>query len=89
MNDEDLVGVLFGLGFLILATVVLVVVLIQVGAFSRARIARRDEARLQSLVDKYEHLAAESTQHQGTAAAELTVVRERLDAIERMLREVE
>jgi hypothetical protein len=89
MNDEDLVGVLFGLGFLILATVVLVVVLIQVGAFSRARITRRDETQLQSLVDRYEELATESTRHQGTASAELTVVRERLDAIERMLREVE
>jgi hypothetical protein len=88
MNDDDLVGVLFGLGFLILATVVLVVVLIQVGAFSRARIARRDETRLQSLVDRYEQLASESTQHQGTASAELAVVRERLDAIEHMLREV-
>jgi len=89
MNDDDLVGVLFGLGFLILATVVLVVVLIQVGAFSRARIARRDESQLQSLVDRYEQLASESTRVQATATAELTVVRERLDAIERMLREVD
>ena len=89
MNDDDLVGVLFGLGFLILATVVLVVVLIQVGAFSRARITRRDERQLQSMVERYVQLASESAQHQGAATAELTAVRERLDAIERTLHEVD
>ncbi len=89
MDEVDWNGVFFGLGFLVLATVVLVVVLIQLGAFSRARISRRQEDEFQALSEKYEALAVESTDTQQTTVAELTAIRGRLDEIERMLREVE
>lgn len=89
MDEVDWNGVFFGLGFLVLATVVLVVVLIQLGAFSKARISRRQEDEFRALSERYEALAVASTDTQQTAAAELTAIRGRLDEIERMLREVE
>ncbi|MGH3481180.1 MAG: hypothetical protein ACRDQD_30710 [Nocardioidaceae bacterium] len=86
---DDWYGLFFGLGFLILVTIILVVILIQIGAFTRARIARREQAQEQAMIDKYESLAGRSAQHQETTSAELTTIRERLDSIETMLREVE
>lgn len=88
-SADDWYGLFFGLGFLILVTIVLVVILIQVGAFTRARIARREQAQEQAMIDKYESLADRSAQHEETTSAELTTIRERLDSIETMLREVE
>jgi Tfp pilus assembly protein PilO len=88
-DPEDWYGLIFGFGFLVLLTIVLVVILIQAGAFTRARIARREQAKELELVEKYETLAGQSTQHQATATTELTAIRERLDAIETLLREVE
>jgi len=86
---DDWYGLFFGLGFLILITIVLVVILIQLGAFSRARMARREQAAEQAMIDKYESLADQSAEHQKTTSAELTTIRARLDSIETMLREVE
>lgn len=89
-NDTDFwYGLLFGLGSFVLGTVILVVILIQVGAFSRARIARREQSEERTLTDRYEELAHQAGQHQQSASAELVTIRERLDAIETMLREVE
>ena len=89
-NDTDFwYGLLFGLGAFVLTTVVLVVILIQLGAFSRARIARREQARDQETIDRYEELADRSTQFQESATSELISIRERLDGIETVLREVE
>jgi uncharacterized membrane protein len=86
---DDWYGLFFGLGFLILVTIVLVVILIQLGAFTRARIARREQAQEQAMIDRYESLADQSAQHQKTTSTELTTIREQLDSIETMLREVE
>lgn len=87
-NPTDWYGLIFGFGFLVLVTIVLVVILFQGGAFARARIARREKAQEQALVEKYEALADRSAKHQEATSAELTTIRERLDAIETMLREV-
>lgn len=89
MDEVDWNGVFFGLGFLILATVVLVAILIQAGAFSRARIARKTEEHYEQLMTSYRALADRSTGHIERTSAELTEVRTRLDSIERLLREVE
>jgi hypothetical protein len=90
MEDEDFwYGLIFGMGVLVLGTIILIVILIQLGAFSRARAARREQAQEQQLISKYEELVDRSAEHQKVASAELTTIRERLDAIETMLREVE
>lgn len=88
-DPDDWYGLIFGFGFLVLVTIVLVVILFQGGAFARARIARRERAQEQALLDKYEELSGLSAEHQKVTSAELTAIRERLDAIETMLREVE
>jgi hypothetical protein len=92
MDEKDTefwYGLVFGFGMVTLITVVLVVILIQVGAFTRARIARREEAKDLELIKKYETLAEETRNASSEARSELTVIRERLVAIERLLREVE
>jgi len=82
-------GVIFGMGVLILGTIILVVTLIVAERFYRARAQRQDMDRLVSLVRRYEQTTESTERHQKTAAAELTDVRTRLDSIERLLREVE
>jgi tetrahydromethanopterin S-methyltransferase subunit G len=92
MTDEDTefwYGLVFGFGMLVLITVLVVVILHQGGAFARARIARRELAQDRALIERYESLVDQSAEHQKLASAELTAIRERLDAIEAMLREVE
>ena len=82
-------GVIFGMGVLILGTIILVVTLIVAERFYRARAQRQDMDRLVSLVQRYEQTTESNERHQKTAAAELTDIRTRLDSIERLLREVE
>ena len=89
MEDSDWTGVIFGMGVLILGTIILIVVLIVAERFYRARAQRQDLVRLSTLVEKYEQTAAESAVHQRAATAELADVRARLESIERLLREVE
>ena len=89
MNDIDWTGVIFGMGTLILGTIILVVVLIVAERFYRARAQRQDLLRLTTLVEKYEQTAVESINHQRTATAHLAEVRTRLESIEALLREVE
>ena len=54
MNDDDWTGVIFGMGVLILGTIILIVVLIVAERFYRARSQRQDLVRLTTLVEKYE-----------------------------------
>ena len=90
MSEEiDWTGVIFGMGVLVLGTIILVVVLIVSERFYRARAVRQDMDRLLSLVERYEKTSESTQRHQETAATELTAMRTRLDAIERVLREVE
>ena len=89
MEDIDWTGVIFGMGVLVLGTIILVVVLIVAERFYRARAQRHDMVRLTTLVEKYEQTAAESADHQRATTADLADMRTRLESIERMLREVE
>jgi hypothetical protein len=92
MTEQDTefwYGLLFGLGTLVLGTIVLVIVLIQGGAFARARVARRETAQERELIARYEELADSSASTQDNVSTELSQIRRRLDDIERMLREVE
>jgi hypothetical protein len=89
MNDTDWTGVIFGMGVLVLGTVILIVVLVVAERFYRARAQRQDLLRLTALVERYERTTAETAEHQRTATADLADVRARLEAIERLLREVE
>ena len=88
-SPEDWYGLIFGFGFFVLITVIVVVILIQGGAFARARIARREKAQETALLERYEILVDQTAEHQKTASTELATIRERLDAIETMLREVD
>lgn len=89
MNDIDWTGVIFGMGVLILGTIILVVVLIVAERFYRARAQRQDLDRMTALVETYEQMAAEGVDHQRAATNDLAEVRTRLESIERLLREVE
>jgi biopolymer transport protein ExbB/TolQ len=89
MNDNDWTGVIFGMGVLILCTIILIVVLIVAERFYRARAQRQDLVKLTALVEKYEQTAAASADHQRSATADFAEMRTRLESIERLLREVE
>lgn len=92
MNEQDTefwYGLVFGFGVIVLMAVTLIVVMVQVGAFTRYRIARRDEAHDQELIAKYEQLATQAQHAEKSIATELAGVRQRLEAVERLLREVE
>ncbi len=89
MTEEiDWNGVIFGMGVLILGTIILVVVLVVAERFYRARAMRRDADRMVALLERYEKTTESTERHQQAAAAELSDVRTRIDSIERMLREV-
>lgn len=90
MSEQiDWTGVIFGMGVLILGTIILVVVLIVGERFYRARALRQDMVRLLSLVERYEKTTESTERYQQAAATELTEVGTRLDSIDRLLREVE
>lgn len=88
MDQDFWYGLIFGFGLFVLGTVILVVILTQIGAFSRARIARREQAHDQELIKRYEELAATSNQAQHAAATDLADIRARLQSIEQLLRDV-
>jgi hypothetical protein len=88
MNDIDWTGVIFGMGVLILGTIILVVVLIVGERFYRARAQRQDMVRLTALVERYAASAESTARHEESVATDLAVVRNRLDSIERLLRDV-
>jgi hypothetical protein len=89
MEDTDWTGVIFGMGTLVLGTIILVVVLIVGERFYRARSQRQDQLKLLALVEKYEEHTATGAAQQASAAADLADVRARLESIERILREVD
>ena len=87
--QETIFGIGFGLGVLILGTVILVVVINQ---FGRVWAARASDAR----ETQYQKLAAQATNYQRRAVAEqeklvneVAVLTERLGRIERVLQQVE
>ena len=75
MTEEiDWNGVIFGMGVLILGTIILVVVLVVAERFYRARAMRRDADRMVALLERYEKTAESTERHQQAAAAELSDV---------------
>lgn len=86
---EDWTGVIFGMGVLILGTIILVVVLIVASSFAKAKITRHEEERLRDVVNKYEDLASQLRNHQDTLATDTADVRRRVVEIERILREID
>lgn len=86
---EDWTGVIFGMGVLILGTIILVVVLVLASSFAKAKIARREQHDLEALVKRYEDLASQVRDHQDTLAADTADVRRRVVEVERILREVD
>ena len=89
MNEIDVTGVIFGMGTLVLSTVILVVVLHHVGNYLRERNERAADNRFADLVERYEQLASDMSASQSSAGEVLGDVRSRVVEIERMLREVE
>ncbi|GAB08658.1 hypothetical protein GOARA_014_00060 [Gordonia araii NBRC 100433] len=86
---EDWTGVIFGMGVLILGTILVVVVLLVASSLAKAKVARRDEEKLEELVKRYEALSTQLREHQETLAADTGDVRRRVVEIERILREVD
>jgi uncharacterized membrane protein len=89
MKEDFWYGLVFGGGMFLLLTVILVVILIQLGAFQRARIARREESQDMELIKKYEALATAHERTEERLVAELSEIRARVVATEELLREVE
>lgn len=89
MSGDDWVGVIFGFGFLVLATAILIVVLHHLGKYLQARGERASESRYVALTESYEDLAGGLRTSQASTAETLEDIRARLTEIERMLREVE
>jgi hypothetical protein len=89
MEDTDWTGVIFGMGVLTLGTIILVVVLVVGERFYRARLGSREVDRVNKLVERYEETATSLARSQESAAGDLADLRERVTAIERILREVE
>jgi len=88
MSSDDLTGIIFGMGVLILGTIILVVVLMQVGRLINARTQRTDDNRFAELTERYEALAVKVSDGQEASAADLADIRTRVGEIERLLRDV-
>lgn len=86
---EEWNGVIFGMGVLILGTVILVVVLILAGSFAKAKVARREEEKLEAILHRYEDLASHVRDHQSAIATDTADVRRRVIEVERILRAVD
>jgi uncharacterized membrane protein len=84
MSEE----MLFAIGVLALGTAIIITVLILTGTFAKARIARREEEKLEELIQRYDDLATQIRNHQDALAADTSDVRRRVVEVERMLREV-
>lgn len=87
--NEDWTGVIFGMGVLILGTVILVVVLILAGRLLAIRQQRAEDSRYVELTEQYAELAARVASGQESAAETLADIQARTAEVERMLREVD
>jgi hypothetical protein len=88
MNSEDLTGVIFGMGVLVLGTIILVVVLTQGVRYLNARADKTSEDRFAGLNERYEVLVEKVSGSQESSAADLADIRTRVVEIERLLRDV-
>lgn len=83
-TNDDWVGLLAAAGIF----VVLLVIVWQVAATWRARLATAREEQYRELAEKCARLLEENAELQRRAIAELTHVREATSAMEKMMREV-
>jgi len=88
MSSDDLTGVIFGMGVLILGTIILVVVLMQAGRLINLRSQRTEDNRYAELTERYEALAVKVSGGQDASAEDLADIRTRVGEIERLLRDV-
>jgi hypothetical protein len=88
MSSEDLTGVIFGMGVLVLGTIILVVVLMLAGRLFSVRAQRADDNRFAELAERYETLATRISDGQDAGASDLAEIRTRVGEIERLLRDV-
>jgi hypothetical protein len=88
MSSDDLTGVIFGMGVLVLGTTILVVVLMQAGRLLNVRSQRADDNRFAELSERYETLVEKVSSGQESSAADLADIRTRVGEIERLLRDV-
>lgn len=88
MNSEDLTGVIFGMGVLVLGTIILVVVLTQGVRYLNARADQASDNRFAELNERYEALVEKVAGGQEASATDLADIRTRVGEIERLLREV-
>jgi hypothetical protein len=88
MSSEDLTGVIFGMGVLVLGTVILVVVLTQGVRYLNGRADRENDDRYAQLSERYEALASKVSDGQESSSADLADIRTRVGEIERLLRDV-
>ena len=88
MSSEDLTGVIFGMGVLVLGTIILVVVLMQTGRLINLRSQRTEDSRYAELAERYEALATKVSGGQDASAEDLADIRTRVGEIERLLRDV-
>ncbi|AEV81920.1 hypothetical protein ACWT_0905 [Actinoplanes sp. SE50] len=83
-NGDDVVSLLAAAGIF----VVLIVIVWQLAATWRARLATAREAQYRELAERCAQLLAENAELQKRTVAELTHVREATAAMEKMMREV-
>ncbi len=88
MSSDDLTGVIFGMGVLVLGTTILIVVLMQAGRLLNVRSQRAEDNRFAELAERYEALADKVSGGQDASAAELAEINTRVGEIERLLRDV-
>lgn len=88
MSSEDLTGVIFGMGVLVLGTTLLVVVLTQGVRFLNGRAERANDDRYAQLNERYEALVEKVSGGQEASASDLADIRSRVGEIERLLRDV-
>lgn len=82
-------GIGFGLGFFILGTIILVVVIKQFGESRRAKMLVAREEAYRQLAERYDALQAEAVTHQRQTLDELRALAARTASIEQLLRTVD
>lgn len=88
MND-DWSSVIFGMGVLVLGTVLIITVVLAATRLAQARADATRERRLQELTRKYQDSTEETLELGRQTTAELADVRRRLERIEQVLKTVE
>ncbi len=87
--ESVIFGVGFGLGFLILGTIILIVVIRQFGESRRAKMLVAREEAYRQLAERYDALQAEAAATQRQTLDELRALNQRTSSIETLLRSVE